>query len=514
MAVDTRQEVRPARVGDVPVTLVGLLFVALGAGAIAIIVTYVVEVLNAPLVDPTFGNQLFLFLASYGILIPLLLVAASVYFIRMGLRLFQRHVTAAAWAHQLLLWIVIVLVVLAIQGFLAGANTTDAIALGLSNGLPFALLAVVCAVAYWWLGANMAGFRGQETLVETSARGAWNLLIPTLFVLVIVAARPLEETFITSLTNQRFAGGADYETQFIGLQNYAKLLGVRFDLIQCVTDEATGGCAVNADGATVFPRPRDALDEGYMELRYRDVFTVPIGNSAFVFSARDRDFWNSVGNTLYFTVASVSLELLLGLGIALIINSKFKGRGLLRTAMLVPWAIPTVVSARLWELMLRDNSSGFINMVLLQLGLIAQPQAWLANPALQIPALIMVDVWKTTPFMALILLAGLQVIPSDIYEAADVDGASKTRQFFRITLPLLTPAIAIALVFRTLDAVRVFDLFQVLLGRAKLSMATYNHEQLVNNQDGGYASAIGVVIFIIILIFTVIYTRTLNVKAE
>ena len=146
--------------------------------------------------------------------------------------------------------------------------------------------------------------------------------------------------------------------------------------------------------------------------------------------------------------------------------------------------------------------------------MISQPQAWLANPALQIPALIMVDVWKTTPFMALILLAGLQVIPGDIYEAADVDGASKIRQFFKLTLPLLTPAIAIALVFRTLDAVRVFDLFQVLLGRARLSMATYNHEQLVNNQDGGYASAIGVVIFVIILVFTVIYMRVLKVRAE
>lgn len=514
MAVDARHETRSTGVGDVPVTLVSLLFVMLGVGALAIIVSYVSEVLNAPLANPSAASQFFLFLASYGILIPLMLVAASVYFIRMGLRLFQRRVTAAAWARQLLLWIVIVLVVMALQGFLSGMNSADGLGAGLTNAGPFALLAAVCALAYWWLGANLEGFKGQETLAETSARGAWNLLIPTLFVLVIVAARPLEETFITSLTNQRFAGGADYETQFIGLNNYARLLGIRFDFVGCVTDEATGGCATNADGAIVFPRPRDALDPGYLDLRFREVVTIPLGSSMFVFSARDRDFWNSVGNTLYFTIASVTLELLLGLGIALIINSKFKGRGLLRTAMLVPWAIPTVVSARLWELMLRDNSSGFINMVLLQLGLIAQPQAWLANPALQIPALIMVDVWKTTPFMALILLAGLQVIPSDIYEAADVDGASKTRQFFRITLPLLTPAIAIALIFRTLDAIRVFDLFQVLLGRAKLSMATYNHEQLVNNQDGGYASAIGVVIFIIILIFTVIYTRALNVKAE
>lgn len=514
MAVDARHETRATGAGDVPVTLVSLLFIMLGVGALTIIVSYVSEVLSAPLANPTAASQFFLFLASYGILIPLMLVAASIYFIRMGLRLFQRQVTAAAWARQLLLWIVIVLVVLAMQGFLSGMNTAGGIGAGLTSGGPFALLAAVCALAYWWLGANLEGFKGQETLVEANARSAWNLLIPTLIVLVIVAARPLEETFITSLTNQRFAGGADYQTQFVGLDNYARLLGIRFDIIPCIPAEG-GGCLVDTQNNPTFPRARDYLDPVYASERYREVFIIPLGNSQeLLFSARDRDFWNSVGNTLYFTVVSVTLELLLGLGIALIINSKFRGRGLLRTAMLVPWAIPTVVSARLWELMLRDNSSGFINMALLQLGLITQPQAWLANPALQIPALIMVDVWKTTPFMALILLAGLQVIPGDIYEAADVDGAGKVRQFFKLTLPLLTPAIAIALVFRTLDAVRVFDLFQVLLGRARLSMATYNHEQLVNNQDGGYASAIGVVIFLIILVFTVVYMRVLKVRAE
>ena len=513
MAVQTRQDSRSA-VPELPVMLVSLLFIALGAGAIAIIVSYVVQALNAPLENPTPASQFFLFLASDGMLIPVLLVGAAVYFVRMGLRLYKRHAAAAAWAHQLLLWLVIVLVVLTLQTATAGLSTPDGLLPAVSSAAPYAVLAILCAVAYWWLGANMASFQGQETLAEANARSAWNLLVPTLIVLVIVAARPLEETFITSLTNQRFAGGADYQTQFIGLENYARLLGIRFDIIPCIPAEG-GGCLVDTQNNPAFPRPRDYLDTDYTSQRYREVFVVPLGSSQeLLFSARDRDFWNSVGNTLYFTVVSVTLELLLGLGIALIINSKFRGRGLLRTAMLVPWAIPTVVSARLWELMLRDNSSGFINMALLQLGLISQPQAWLANPALQIPALIMVDVWKTTPFMALILLAGLQVIPGDIYEAADVDGASKIRQFFKLTLPLLTPAIAIALVFRTLDAVRVFDLFQVLLGRARLSMATYNHEQLVNNQDGGYASAIGVVIFVIILVFTVIYMRVLKVRAE
>ena len=186
----------------------------------------------------------------------------------------------------------------------------------------------------------------------------------------------------------------------------------------------------------------------------------------------------------------------------------------MRTAMLVPWAIPTVISARLWEVMLRDNQSGVINRVLVDLHVINSSQAWLANPSLQLNALVMVDVWKTAPFMALLLLAGLQTIPSDLYEAASVDGANRFRQFFAVTLPLLRPTIAVALVFRTLDALRAFDVFQVLLGRQKLSMATYNHEVLVQAQNGGYASAIGVIIFILIFIFAVIYVRTLGVETE
>jgi trehalose/maltose transport system permease protein len=207
-------------------------------------------------------------------------------------------------------------------------------------------------------------------------------------------------------------------------------------------------------------------------------------------------------------------ELVLGLIVALVVNSKFAGRGLLRAAMLVPWAIPTVISARLWEIMLRDNQSGLFNRILVELGFADQSIAFLANSHWQLPSVIFVDVWKTTPFMALILLAGLQTIPSDIYEAADVDGASKVRQFFTLTLPLLRPTMAVALVFRTLDAVRAFDVFNVLLGRQRLSMAAYNYEQLIQNQQLGYSSAVGVLIFVIILIFTLGYVRFLGVRAE
>lgn len=196
------------------------------------------------------------------------------------------------------------------------------------------------------------------------------------------------------------------------------------------------------------------------------------------------------------------------------VNSNFPGRGLMRAAMLVPWAIPTVVSAKLWEYMLLDNRAGVMNDILVRLGINESSVAWLADADTRIWSLIFVDVWKTTPFMALLILAGLQTIPKDIYEAADVDGASKLRQFFNITLPLLRPTIAVALVFRTLDSIRAFDVFDVLLGRQLQSMATYNQFVLVETQEFGYASAIGVTIFVIILVFTIVYVRALGVDAD
>jgi trehalose/maltose transport system permease protein len=150
----------------------------------------------------------------------------------------------------------------------------------------------------------------------------------------------------------------------------------------------------------------------------------------------------------------------------------------------------------------------------MDLRLIDGPQAWLSVTSLQLPSAIMVDVWKTAPFVALLLLAGLQTIPNDLFEAAAVDGANRIQQFFAITLPLLRPTIAIALVFRTLDALRVFDLFNVLFGRQQLTMATYNYEMLVNSQRDGYASAVSIIIFLLISVFAIIYVRMLNVETE
>lgn len=514
MAAQTnRAPTRPTGSITPPMMLVALLFVVLGAGAIIILISQVAATLDAiPAEGEGFGTTLLRFLNDYGIIIPLLLLGIGYFLIRLGINMYQRKITAATWGRQLLLWLSIAGLVLAAQAATSSGAQAGDLLTGISGGLIFLIVTSICFGAYWWLGNNLDLYEGQETLGETSSRSAWNLLLPTIIVLVLVAARPLEATFIASLTDRRFASAQ--EVSFVGFQNYAELLGIRFDTLDCERGD-DGECVINENGVIEYPNPRRALGDEYRDLGYDDVNRWQIGEQQFILSARDDDFITSVGNTLQFTFVSVTLELILGLFIAMVINSKFPGRGIMRAAMLVPWAIPTVVSARLWEIMLRDNQSGVVNHFFTNIIPIwDSSQAWLANPDLQIWAVILVDVWKTTPFMALILLAGLQVIPSDVYEAADVDGASKIRQFFSITIPLLRPAIAVALVFRTLDAIRAFDVFNVLLGRQKLSMASYNYETLVQSQQLGYASAIGVVIFIIILVFAITYVRILGVEAD
>jgi trehalose/maltose transport system permease protein len=289
---------------------------------------------------------------------------------------------------------------------------------------------------------------------------------------------------------------------------------VRLDVTGCRPDAATGECATQRDGAVRW----ESIDRSLMQEGYRTVWNIPLPRSdppqSLAISGSDPDFLQSIGTTLVFVIFSVTFELLLALFMALTVNSSFRGRGMMRAVMLIPWAIPTVISARLWELMLKDTSAGIINRVLMDLGLIAAPQAWLSTVSLQLPAVIMVDVWKTAPFMALLLLAGLQSISKDLYEAASVDGASPVRRFWSITLPLLRPTIAVALVFRTLDALRVFDLFNVLFGRQKLSMATYNYEVLVNNRQDGYASAVSIILFLLISVFAFVYVRMLNVETD
>src|SRR5215210_4279481 len=195
-----------------------------------------------------------------------------------------------------------------------------------------------------------------------------------------------------------------------------------------------------------------------------------VGAENYVEMFANPDFWEGLKNTVIFTVASVVLEFIIGLGVALAINRAFRGRGLTRAAVLVPWAFPTVISAVMWRLMFQDQI-GIISEAANAIGLISGPI--LADRTLMLIGATLVDVWKTTPFMALLLLAGLQTIPGEVYEAARVDGASVTQRFFRITMPLLKSTILVAVLFRTLDAYRVYDLFWVLSSEQLESLSTF-----------------------------------------
>ncbi|HEX2257540.1 MAG TPA: sugar ABC transporter permease, partial [Afifellaceae bacterium] len=157
----------------------------------------------------------------------------------------------------------------------------------------------------------------------------------------------------------------------------------------------------------------------------------------------DPDWWRAVRNTLVFTIISVTAETILGLGVALVLHQAFAGRGLVRAAVLIPWAIPTIVSAKMWAWMMHDQF-GILNDIFLRLGLIGAPIAWTASPETAMAAIIIVDVWKTTPFMALLILAALQMLPQDIYEQARVDGVPPLKRFLYITLPLIRPALVVA----------------------------------------------------------------------
>jgi trehalose/maltose transport system permease protein len=216
-----------------------------------------------------------------------------------------------------------------------------------------------------------------------------------------------------------------------------------------------------------------------------------------------------------FTGVSLTLETILGMAIALTLNAHFRGRGLLRAAVLIPWAIPTVVSAQMWNWMYHDVF-GVINHVLQALGLITEPIAWTASPDTALIAVIMVDVWKTTPFMALLLLAGLQMLPQECYESAKVDGVHPIKVFFKVTLPLLKPALMVAIIFRALDALRIFDLIYVMSGNNKdaMSMSVYARQQLVDFQDVGYGSAAATLLFLIIALITVVYLTLGKVGRE
>lgn len=284
---------------------------------------------------------------------------------------------------------------------------------------------------------------------------AWVFLVPTLVIIAIIAVFPLVQTFYLSFTNTRI--NVDRPVQFVGLDNFTSLFS-------------------------------------------------------------DSDFQNAIVITIAFTFITVTFEFVLGILVALVLNTNFRGRGVMRAVMLIPWALPTVISTKIWAWMYNDNYGVFTDM-LRRIGIIKADQnfAFLSTTngtPFAMGTVSFIDIWKTTPYMALLLLAGLQLIPEDIYEAARVDGASRIQQFFSITLPLLRPAIAVALIFRTLDAVRVFDLFYTLFGDRPdvQTVATFAQNKLVSQSRVGYGSAVCVILFIIISIFVAVYVRAFKIE--
>lgn len=294
--------------------------------------------------------------------------------------------------------------------------------------------------------------------MSQQTRTAWLFLAPMICVLLCVALWPLWRTFSFAFTDANLSNITDYS--WIGFENfYSEFDGEQYGVLV------------------------------------------------------DPDWWRSVRNTLVFTLISVSMETILGLIVALVLHQKFFGRGVVRAAVLVPWAIPTIVSAKIWAWMLHDQF-GLINDALLSLGLIAQPIAWTVDIDLSLFVVVCVDVWKTTPFMALLILAALQMLPTDCYQAAKIDGIPPWRVFLKITLPMIWPALMVAVIFRALDALRVFDLIYVLTpnSRETMSMSVYARQNLVDFQEIGYGSAASSLLFMIIAFCIALYMTAAKVK--
>jgi multiple sugar transport system permease protein len=239
-----------------------------------------------------------------------------------------------------------------------------------------------------------------------------------------------------------------------------------------------------------------------------------VGLQNYVDLFRDNIALHAMLNTLIFVFVSTFCEIILGLVIALVIHRQYKGRGAVRAAVLVPWAIPTVVASQMWRFLFNDHY-GLVNFAFFGTN-ITHYRAWLADPFFAFCAIIVADIWKTSPFAALLILAGLQTIPNELYEAAKIDGANGWQRFTNITLPLIKPALLIALLFRTMDALRVFDLVFVMTqgGPADSTnvLQFYGYKKIFAEGLMGYGSTISVLVFLIMLIISIFYIKAIGSK--
>ncbi len=228
-------------------------------------------------------------------------------------------------------------------------------------------------------------------------------------------------------------------------------------------------------------------------------------------------FWAAVRRTAYFTIVSTWFELLLGLLLGLLMSVPFRGRAILRTIVILPWALPTIVNAMMWR-WIYNPEYGALNALLTQLHITSAYRSWLGKPFLALNMVILSDVWKTTPLAAFLILAGLSTIPRDLYEAARVDGAGAISGFFRITLPLLVPSILVILVVRTIEAFKVFDIIYVMTrggpANGTQTITLYAFIQAFSNQSFGYGGALAYLIALFILGFALVYMRLLRTEIE
>ncbi|MFB9239273.1 carbohydrate ABC transporter permease [Plantactinospora siamensis] len=314
---------------------------------------------------------------------------------------------------------------------------------------------------------NERNERRRKRLSSGEGRRAFFLVAPTIALLTLVIVYPLIKAIFLSFQKDSGldkATGMFVEGGFAGVDNYKHWL-----LAQC---GAAGGGTAPCPPGTI-----GAL------------------------------FWPALGTTLFFTVVTVAVEVVLGLWFATIMNRTFRGRGLVRAAILVPWAIPTAVTAKLWYFIFAYD--GIANHVLGFVGI--DPLLWTGDTWPSRFAVIIADVWKTTPFMALLILAGLQLIGSEVYEAASIDGSSRWQTFTRITLPMIKVPLMVAILFRTLDVLRIYDLPAILTGGGGGSgHATTTLSILVINQiRAGFhsASALSTIVFLIIAFVAFLFIR-------